>query len=276
MLQFDSRYPLLVFGGPYSNIAATWQMQCEAQRLGIPEANIICTGDLVAYCAEPSETVNLIRDWGIHTVMGNCELSLAEDALDCGCGFAQGSACELLSVQWYQYAKPLVSDASKRWMGQLPTALEGEYAGLKFKVVHGAPGQINRFVFGSDDELFKRQCLLDNQVDLLLAGHCGIPFGQHFSEGAWLNAGVIGMPANDGTVDGWYMLLSADSTGVSASWHRLVYDAERAAERMRLAGLDNGYRQGLLTGLWPSLDVLPELERQQQGQRLTLAPLALG
>ena len=29
--------------------------------------------DVVAYCAEPVETVALIRDWGCAVVMGNCE-----------------------------------------------------------------------------------------------------------------------------------------------------------------------------------------------------------
>eukprot|EP00656_Telonema_subtile_P021891 TRINITY_DN22934_c0_g1_i1.p1 TRINITY_DN22934_c0_g1~~TRINITY_DN22934_c0_g1_i1.p1 ORF type:complete len:136 (+),score=1.16 TRINITY_DN22934_c0_g1_i1:113-520(+) len=93
--------PVLIFGGPYSNLAATQAMQAEAARLGFPAQQVICTGDLVAYCAEPEATVQLIRDWGISVVMGNCEESLAQNAPDCGCGFDQGSACSLLSVEWY-------------------------------------------------------------------------------------------------------------------------------------------------------------------------------
>lgn len=74
-------------------------MRAVAEQLAIPPQQVICTGDLVAYCAHPQETVELIRDWGIHIVRGNCEESLASGALDCGCGFEEGSVCSTLSVE---------------------------------------------------------------------------------------------------------------------------------------------------------------------------------
>ncbi|HKL26714.1 MAG TPA: metallophosphoesterase family protein, partial [Desulfuromonadales bacterium] len=57
--------PVLIFGGPYSNLAATQAMRAKAEELEIPPERTICTGDVVAYCAEPRETVDLIRDWGV-------------------------------------------------------------------------------------------------------------------------------------------------------------------------------------------------------------------
>ncbi|MEM7565091.1 MAG: metallophosphoesterase family protein, partial [Pseudomonadota bacterium] len=53
--------PVLIFGGPYSNYAATAAMKSKAEALGIEAQNIICTGDMVAYCGEPVETLDLIR-----------------------------------------------------------------------------------------------------------------------------------------------------------------------------------------------------------------------
>jgi hypothetical protein len=44
--------PLLVFGGPYSNLEATAAILAEACRRAIPSGNILCTGDLAAYCAD--------------------------------------------------------------------------------------------------------------------------------------------------------------------------------------------------------------------------------
>ena len=63
MLEFPSADPILVFGGPYSNLRATRALIAEAHRLGIPGDRAICTGDVVAYCAEPEETVAAIRDF---------------------------------------------------------------------------------------------------------------------------------------------------------------------------------------------------------------------
>jgi hypothetical protein len=54
--------PVLVFGGPYSNLRALQALRQRADELGIPASHAICTSDVVAYCAEPEETVQVIRD----------------------------------------------------------------------------------------------------------------------------------------------------------------------------------------------------------------------
>ena len=135
MTNFDSllnagNEPLLVFGGPYSNLGATRAMQVAANGLGIPPERVICTGDVVAYCAEPEQTVALIRDWGIRVIAGNCEQQLAAGGADCGCGFAEGSACDLLAKGWYPFASARISDSSRNWMKLLPDTLRFTYAGF--------------------------------------------------------------------------------------------------------------------------------------------------
>ena len=95
--QLSSEKPLLIFGGPYSNLQATQALQQQASKLGIPASHCICTGDTVAYFASPTETVTLLRDWGVTVLMGNCEESLASNADECGCGFANGSQCLFIS-----------------------------------------------------------------------------------------------------------------------------------------------------------------------------------
>src|SRR5215831_9738833 len=89
--------PILVFGGPHSNLRALEALRRRADELGIPPANCVCTGDVVAYCAEPEETTQAVRDWGCHVVAGNCEEQLAAAAEDCACGFEEGSECDLLA-----------------------------------------------------------------------------------------------------------------------------------------------------------------------------------
>jgi len=262
--------PVLIFGGPYSNLAATRAMQAEASRLGIPAEQVICTGDLVAYCAEPEATVQLIRDWGIPVVMGNCEESLAQNAPDCGCGFDQGSACSLLSVEWYNFSNQRLSQDDKHWMADLPREIRFSLNGRTATVIHGSYQRINEFVFASGDKVVKNKQLNLAGSDLLIGGHCGLPFGSELTDGYWLNAGVIGMPANDGTTDGWYMLLQPVDDRIEVSWHRLAYDARGAAESMKQASLSQAYAKALVTGLWPSVDILPAPESEQTGVKLSL------
>jgi len=133
----DPDSPLLVFGGPYSNVQATIAMREVAAYLDLPASNVICTGDVVAYAADPEETVQIIRAWGIHVVAGNCEAQLAEGAADCGCGFDEGSACDLLSRGWYPYALARISENTQTWMASLTPSLHFTYHGLKFCALHG-------------------------------------------------------------------------------------------------------------------------------------------
>ena len=261
----------MLFGGPYSNLQATEALQVEAKRLGIPPDHCICTGDVVAYGADPQATVDLIRDWGVRVILGNCEQSLAAGADDCGCGFKEGSTCEVLSEGWYGFAKNSLNKNSLMWMSNLPAVLHFDYAGRNVLVLHGGFDNINQFVFASTSKTLKRRQLEAAQTDIIIGGHCGIPFTQNLGgKEVWHNAGALGLPANDGTTDVWYSLMQKSDTGVTFSHHRLAYDFAKSAKRMRTEKLAEGYARTMETGLWPSLDVLPSFERKQTGRRLIL------
>jgi predicted phosphodiesterase len=273
-ISFHPNAPILVFGGPYSNLAATLAMQAEAERLSIAPSQVICTGDVVAYCGEPEETAQRIRNWGCHVIAGNCEEQLADGADDCGCGFEEGTACDLLSRGWYPFANARVSDASRQWMKALPKALVFESGGLRFRVVHGGVAVINRFIFASEREVIAEE-LARADADVVIAGHAGVPFATRSGGKVWFNPGVIGMPANDGTADVWYGLITPGAAGLKFTTHRLAYDHRAAAAAMRRWGYADGYAKSLITGIWPSFDVFPETEKAQTGQRLRARSLLL-
>ncbi|HMB16699.1 MAG TPA: metallophosphoesterase family protein [Pelovirga sp.] len=264
---------VLVFGGPYSNLAATRAMRERAELLGIPPQRTICTGDIVAYCAEPVETVALIRDWGIAVVKGNCEDSLGRGIPDCGCGFDEGTTCSLLSDDWYRFADQRISEIDRRWMRALPDSIFFSLQGKSICVVHGGVKQINRFVFPTTEKNIKKEELNLAGTDVVVGGHSGIPDGQAIGARFWLNAGAIGLPANDGTPDGWYLLLCPEKEALACCWRRLTYPATRTAEVMRSRGLVNGYADALGTGHWPSMDVLPQAQRQLRGQPIMMNEL---
>ena len=261
------RAPLLVFGGPYSNLRALTALYARAVVLGIDAAHTICTGDVVAYCAEPQETVAAIRAWGCHVVAGNCEEQLAAGADDCGCGFAQDSACNKLAKHWYAFARQRISDDSRRWMATLPKFLTFSMAGWTFRVIHGGVDCTNRFIFGSERTLIAEE-LQKADAEIVIAGHAGLPFIEKIGERVWCNPGVIGMPANDGTPDVWYGLIGIHDSDLVVSINRLAYDHHAAAAATKDAGHANVYAETLILGLWPSLDVLPQRERAATGQAI--------
>src|ERR1700747_444743 len=121
-LAFDE--PLLVFGGPYSNLEALDALLAAAARLDIPADRIIGTGDIVAYGADAGPCVDRVRSAGIAVVMGNCEESLASNAADCGCGFSPGSTCAEWSAAWFAHADRTLDADARAWLATLPRRID--------------------------------------------------------------------------------------------------------------------------------------------------------
>lgn len=250
--------PVLLFGGPYSNIQALDALITVAAARGIECGHMICTGDVVAYCGGPVQTVQRMRDLECAVVAGNCEVQLASGAPDCGCGFEEGSACDLLSAGWYGFAASAVHAADKAWMGRLPDVVTFTHQGARYGVLHGGVTDVFRFIWASSDaSVFAQEwTALEEQVgpvDHVIAGHCGIPFIATTAKGRWINAGVIGMPPHDGRQQTRFAILDGGEVQI----HRLDYDVAGALRDMAEAGLPEGYRRGLQSGYWPSEDVLP-------------------
>ncbi len=269
LIQADG--PVLIFGGNYSNLEASIALLAQAARHGIAPAAMIGTGDLIAYGADPQACVTLIRRHNITSLMGNCEQQLAADAPDCACGFAPGSACDTLSSAWFNYARTHLDVESKRWLATLPRRIDLLIGGKRLAIVHGAPSQINRFLFASNPADDFRAEIHATGGDGVIAGHCGLGFTRILNtepDGAkiWHNTGAIGLSANDGTPRGWYSILTPTDHGFSISTHPLHYDHHRAASAMRRANLPTDYADTLESGIWPALDILPLAERAATAQ----------
>jgi predicted phosphodiesterase len=262
--------PVLLFGGPYGNLHATQAVLAAAAQAGIAADHVICTGDLVAYCGAPTETIAAVRAAGILVVMGNCDEHLASGADDCGCGFDPGSACDRLSAAWYAYASSVVGADDRRYLAGLPRSITLVIGGARLRIVHGSVARINAFVFAGTPVADKRaELAAADPVDGIVGGHCGLPFTEVIDGRLWHNPGVVGMPANDGTARVWYSVLTPMPGGGVAIAHRaLAYDHAGAADAMRAAGLPAAYRDALASGLWPNLDVLPTAERAATGVAL--------
>ena len=254
--------PVLLFGGPVSNFHALAALDARARELDIPPQRMICTGDLVAYCADAAWTVALARALGFPLAAGNMEMQLGAGARDCGCGFAEGAACDALAARWFAHADAEIGADDRRWMAALPERLVFSHRGRRFAVVHGGARETNRFLWPvtPDEALRAEMAMLEEDLGPLggvICGHSGIPFAREIDGRLWLNAGALGMPPNDGDPRAPCVLLDGEAT-----IERLPYDCEAAARAMEAAGLRDGYETALRTGWWPSEDVLPPQMRR--------------
>ncbi|MGI9394000.1 MAG: metallophosphoesterase family protein [Boseongicola sp.] len=250
--------PAFLLGGLYSNIQAT-----EALVKLVDDSPAICTGDVVGYGANPSETVALIRARGWPVVAGNCERQIAAGADDCDCGFGAQTVCERLSTDWYPFAKRKISEVDRQWMNSLPDIGLFSHLDRRFAVIHGGVTSINRYLWPSsaDAEFEYEIAALEakiGQVDGIVAGHSGITFHRRIGRHQWINAGAIGLPPHDGRPETRF----ARFDNGEVTFERLCYDHDAAMSAMMHAGLTQGYHQSLATGIWPSEEMLPpELRR---------------
>lgn len=266
---------LLIFGGVYGNFEALKVFKEIAELNGFSSDQVICTGDISAYCAHPEECIQTIKEWGIHAISGNVEIQLASGSDDCGCNFEDGTTCDLLSPKWYSYTKKSISISSLQWMQTLPDLMRFSYQGKRFVVVHGAFSDVSKYMFESTSWEIKEKELKAAESDIILAGHSGLPFHHAKKDKAWINAGVIGMPANDGTQRVWYLEITPKQDGILFEHKSFEFDWKSAKENMELADLPEQYSKTLESGIWDNCDILPEEETQLQGKEIMLEAFTL-
>lgn len=261
---------ILLFGGVYSNLQSLNKLMQIAEAEAIPPKNIICTGDIVGYCAQPEECIQEIKGWGIHSILGNVEIQLRDGEEDCGCNFDDGSRCDLFSRQWYPFAKANVSISSLDYLQSMPDHIRFKYAGKQCLVVHGHFHETAGYIFKSTSWEAKQKQFEDASAEIILGGHCGLPFNDTKGNYLWLNAGVIGMPANDGTTRVWYMILDDKNGRLDFKHFSYEYDFVKANHLMKENHLPSQYAETLRTGLWDNCEILPDPETAQQGKMIHL------
>ena len=259
---------LLFFGGVYSNLQSLLALKKIADEAGYLPDNIFCTGDIVGYCAQPNECIRLMHDWGVHSIAGNVELQLKDDADDCGCDFSAGGRCDLFSKNWYNFAKNTITEESLGLINNLPQYIRFEWNGKKIMLVHGSWFNTSAFIFKSTDWQIKKENFDATNSDIIVAGHCGLPFADVKDDKLWLNAGVTGMPANDGSSSVWYATLDIENEEPVFEFHNYTYDHLTASALMKEKGLPAAYAQTLITGIWDNCEILPATEIVAQGKSL--------
>ena len=255
----------LLFGGVYSNLQALEALKQIAERENIAPENCICTGDIVGYCAQPEETVQLLKLWGAKSIAGNVEIQLRENATDCGCDFREGSRCDNFSQLWYPFAQSKLSKSSLDFLKTLPNHISFRYAKKQLTVVHGSYFNVSEFIFKSTEWAIKEPNFKATNADVIIGGHCGLPFHHQEKEKLWLNPGVIGMPANDGNPTVWYAVLDDCNNSFNFTHKTLTYNYKLTSKLMQNGLLPEEYSRTIVTGIWDNTEILPAIETGLQG-----------
>ena len=250
---------IAVCGGPYANPYALKAMLRDARTRDCER--IFCLGDLGGFGGECDAIWPLLRQFGVECIAGNYDIAIGRGDPDCGCGYSDPRDNEFAQLI-YDYTRAHTSAGFARWMDELPRDHREPIGGCDVHMVHGSPLAVNDFMWESlsDDELGER--VAASGADVLLCTHTGIPWQRVVDGTLIVNVGAVGRPANDGSTDTWYAVVTLDDGKASAELVPVAYDWTAQAQSMRAARLPEMFAGTIETGWWTTcLEVVPPRER---------------
>ncbi len=204
-------------------------------------AKIFCLGDIIGYGPQPEETINLIKERKIISVMGNHELALWDDK---AFNWLNNIAKESINI-----TKTLITDNSLNFLHNLPCKLIQD----KILFVHGSPpDSITKYiVYHSDTEFESLFNTYNEQIAFVGHTHLLIMYSyngktiklQNLTKEKYklekgnryiISVGSVGQP-RDGNNNAKYVIY--DSEEVSIEVRFVDYNILRTAELIRKKGL---------------------------------------
>jgi predicted phosphodiesterase len=191
---------------------------------------VLLNGDLLAFAAEPEETVTLLRRLAAPSTRGNTDRWLADAARH---GFAEGAPDEVQeSLRW---TAAQLQPVDLRAFTDLPFALVGEP--LPIQLYHSSAAGDEKGVWPDTPEAEIPLLFSSVTGRTFVVSHTHLAGERHGGELRILNTGSVGLPF-DGDSRASYLLLQGDREGdVAASWRRVAYDRERAIAAITKRGV---------------------------------------
>ena len=197
--------------------------------------SIFCLGDIVLAGPQPKETLDFVKsqDWTI--IQGNTDKLIAE---------YNSEIVESLKEKYPVMGNALVDDVNilddedKKYLCELPPALEVTVEGVKILLVHGSPRYNNEDIMPNMEISLIEEIISPSDADLILCGHTHIPCGyQTNKKQTVVNVGSIGRPMTNEPL-ACYVVLEVND-GIFTIRHKFIdYDRELSAKLVLERGFD--------------------------------------
>jgi len=214
---------------------------------------IICLGDLVGYNADPSACIALCREHNIFCLLGN------HDAAVCGkIPLDDFNASAAAAIKW---TSKQLSKGEFLFLNQLPRF---QREGSRYLLMHGSLLDPDRYLFFQQDaeKDFEEMQRSYPDVSLGFFGHThqriiftyyldtvtsGVPENFTLEPGRLylINPGSVGQPRDNNPMAS-YLIYDEDRGHVT--FHHVLYDVKKAAEKVMKAGLPKSLAERLFRG----------------------------
>jgi putative phosphoesterase len=180
-----------IFSDVHGNSAALWAVLADIQRRGADQT--FSLGDLVGYGPDPNGVIDLIRDNGIPSLMGNYDDGIGFERGNCGCFYPDAEASRI-GVASYDFTVRSVTPERKDFLRALPTELRLEIESIKLHLVHGSPRRINEYLLPDREQRTFERIAAAEEADVLVFGHTHTPWHRLYGRVLFVNVGSAGKP----------------------------------------------------------------------------------
>lgn len=240
---------LALFSDVHGNKLALEAVLADIAHLGIER--IYCLGDLVGYGPDPNGVVDIMRDRGIPSLLGNYDEGIGWDTGDCGC-FYPDDLAKAIGKASYEYTAAEVTADRKAYLRGLPRELHVQLGRRRLHLVHGSPRRINEYLLKDRDERTYLRLAEAESDDILAFGHTHVAWSREYGGKLFVNSGSVGRP-KDGDPRAMYVIVSANTGvlsggGTGVEIRRVSYDVEATAAAIIAAGLPGELADMLRSG----------------------------
>jgi len=214
---------------------------------------MLCLGDIVGYNADPNECLEVARNEGIRSIMGNHD--------SCACGLEEADDFNPAAQKAILWTRGRLTEVNRGYLTTLPRELSVDNIFL----FHGSVHDTNRYIRDTDD-VRRNFSMLQELTDKPLIGffgHTHVQGAFSFYRGAispelsdelliadsrryLINPGSVGQP-RDG--DPRAAFLVYDNEESTVSFYRIEYDIGKCQEKIMKAGLPRQLAERLFRGM---------------------------
>ena len=186
----------------------------------VSEANVdrlLVTGDLVGYYFAPVQVLNLLSKCDCDIVSGNHEVMLAAARTD-------PDYLATVDARYGSGVRIAIEQLDSKQLDELctlPHSLELEIDGVRILLCHGAPWNLDLYVYPDAEAEVLSRCVSGN-YDLVVTGHTHYPMLKEMGKTILVNPGSVGQPRDRKPGACWALF---DTENRTVELHRESYDS---------------------------------------------------
>jgi len=220
----------------HGNLEAFDSVLQDIKRLKLDK--IMCCGDIVNYCANPNEVIDLLKENKVICVQGNHDIHAVDmKEMDKFNAFAQKG------LRWTNL---VLKKESKDFLKNLPKVYRGEIDGRRLIFVHGSlENPWWDYVYPNTNESILKNYLEKSKAHVIVCGHTHLPFIKRVDGRLVVNCGSVGQPRDHNNKASYCVL---DTHSLRAHINRVEYDIDSVAKKIISAGLPGYLAERLSVG----------------------------